>query len=53
MGYDFRSECKYCTDGKMLCISCNGRGTRLDPMLQMTCRCRDYFGLGNLECVYC
>lgn len=53
LGYEFRSECKYCTDGKMICISCDGRGTRTDPMLRMTCRCRDCFGVGNLECMYC
>ena len=53
MGFDFRNECRYCTDGMMECISCVGRGTRIDLLLGLTGRCRDCCGAGQLECVYC
>ena len=54
MGIEFgESECRYCIDGIMECVSCVGRGTRLDPLLGLNANCRDCCGVGQLECVYC
>jgi len=43
--------CNMCSDGITLCISCDGRGMRLDGMTYA--RCRECFGLGEMECSYC